>query len=77
VKALLLLLVLYAPVVAAYPIVEISDDGGFFRLYNPDPFPWLCFLYDPIFGVEQKMVGPGRLTDWRPVKFIHQWECTS
>ncbi len=70
----LLLLLMTMPAMAN-PFVEMSYDGGWWRIHNPDPIAYYCWIALGTGEQFEKIVYPGSYTRWYSTWRGFKWEC--
>jgi hypothetical protein len=73
---LLIVLMLVSGLAYAEPYIQYSEDGQYFRIYNPDHSGYYCTI---AIGGEypfEKIVRAGYTTRWYPAWLGFAWECS-
>jgi hypothetical protein len=72
---MLLVLMLVSGLAYADPAIQYSEDGQYFRIFNPDYTDYYCIIE---IGGEypfEKIVRRGHFTRWYPAWMGFAWEC--
>ncbi len=74
-KTVIALALLFCAIAEANPFVEISYDGVWWRIHNPDPVAHYCWVGLGTGEQFEKIVYPGSYTRWYPTWGGYIWEC--
>jgi hypothetical protein len=74
---ILAILLLMAVKAEARPMTERSNDGMFWRLVNPDPVAYYCWLTLGDGTEFENIVYAHSVTRWYPARGGFEWDCSS
>jgi hypothetical protein len=74
-KLFILSLSLFSALAYSMPVVQYSEDGEYFRLYNPEDRYYYCIIVVGNNYPFEKLINAGYTTRWYPTRYGFNWEC--